>query len=340
MSKQNDDEKTITESRFTCIYSKAQFAKASGEHILQNFLGARWTSERIVCDEVQKTFGSTIDKAFEEGIRPIRTLAGTKGGRGGEAPSLKGLDTSDGKTVDLHSGGKPELARPHIKVTKIDENRQEVSVTADPKDVAWAIFELKKQFPQVQASTEEILNGAKPQQGPLGSHVNIEINLGGIDYIRAATKACFNLLAAHGIQVLDPAFDLVREFVLNGKGRMEDFFRWPKETIPGLPNLGPVDHFIGIVNKGSSIEGVLNLFGHIPHSLRFCSNYTGPDIKVGYLVNPLRKPLPAENRSPEFARSVVLDFANQPLRPGPETWAAATRAIDGFARAYFDMSSR
>ena len=34
----------------TCIYSKVPFATASAEHILQNFLGARWADATIVSD--------------------------------------------------------------------------------------------------------------------------------------------------------------------------------------------------------------------------------------------------------------------------------------------------
>jgi len=54
----------------TCIYTRTNFASSTGEHILQNFLGARWTSNSIVCNEAQIKFGKTIDSAFEVG-RPL-----------------------------------------------------------------------------------------------------------------------------------------------------------------------------------------------------------------------------------------------------------------------------
>lgn len=65
-----------------CIYSLEDFDEAAGEHILQNFLGARWTSKRISSDPVQDLFGRTIDVALEKGLREIRNLLGTRGGRG------------------------------------------------------------------------------------------------------------------------------------------------------------------------------------------------------------------------------------------------------------------
>jgi len=72
----------------TCIYSKAEFDQASKEHILQNFLGARWTSPTIVCDELQSIFAKDLDKPLEEGLKPIRNLLGTLGGRGDQGPTL------------------------------------------------------------------------------------------------------------------------------------------------------------------------------------------------------------------------------------------------------------
>ncbi len=80
-----------------CIYCKGTFDKADEEHILQNFLGARWDSPLIVCNSCQKHFGKTIDVAFEQGLQPIRNLLGTRGGRGGEGPTLKASTTASEK---------------------------------------------------------------------------------------------------------------------------------------------------------------------------------------------------------------------------------------------------
>src|SRR5271154_6807131 len=99
----------------TCIYSKSQFDRATAEHILQNFLGARWTSSTIVCDEVQAAFGKTIDAEFAEALKAFRTILATKSGRGDDPPTLKGLETADGQKIDMQPGGKPRLAKPHIK---------------------------------------------------------------------------------------------------------------------------------------------------------------------------------------------------------------------------------
>jgi hypothetical protein len=130
----------------TCIYTKKPFEKAAREHVLQNFLGARWTSDSIVCDEVQATFGKTIDAAFEKGLRPVRNLLGTKGGRGGDAPTLRRLNTASGETIDLEPGGKPRLARPIVDAKKLAPGKGwSVSIQLGHKDQAgWVLADLSR----------------------------------------------------------------------------------------------------------------------------------------------------------------------------------------------------
>jgi hypothetical protein len=323
----------------TCIYSKSQFDRATAEHILQNFLGARWTSSTIACDEVQATFGKTIDAQFAEALKAFRTILGTKGGRGDVPPTLKGLQTADGQRIDIQPGLKPRLAKPHVTFENKSAEEVKISVLLGNENQAgWAIAELKKKFPKLSIKPEELLKAGRAQESYLQTPVKIEITLGGTDYIRAATKACFNLLAAHNIQVLDPAFDPAREFILHGRGLTEDFFRWPAQLIMNAPKIGMVDHFIGVLNKGASVEAVMNLFGGIPHSFRLSSSYSGPNFKVGYLVDPLRVAQPAETRSPQFLDGAILDFQAQPEKPGQFTLDAAKAAFDTVMKAYQQLN--
>lgn len=324
----------------TCIYSKAAFASASDEHILQNFLGARWTDSTIVCDEVQKLFGETIDPAFEEGVRPIRTLMGTKSGRRDEAPPLKGIQTIAGQKVDLQSGGKPRLSRPHVQCQQEPDGGHKVSITlGNASQAGWALAELKKQFPHIRLTAQELLGTAQPQQGRLESPVHIPFKLGGVDYIRGATKACFNLLAAHKINVLSTDFDPAREFILKGNGVVEDFFRWPIQNVALASKLGPIDHFIGLMSRNGKVEGVLVLFGNIPHTIRLANMYTGPAFKIGYIVDPLRESSPAESRTPLFPDDMVLDFDMQPIKPNKDTWETFAAAIKTSVQCYQRLST-
>jgi hypothetical protein len=325
----------------TCIYTKKSFEKAAGEHILQNFLGARWTSDSIVSDEVQTTFGKTIDAAFEKGLRPVRNLLGTKGGRGEKAPTLKRLSAASGETIDLETGGKPRLARPIVKAKKLASGEgYEVSIQLGHKDQAgWALAELRKLIPGLEMTEEDVLRLGTAESGYIEGQVPIRIVLGGTDYIRGALKACFNLLAVNNIFVLDSCFDPVRNFVLNGSGTSSDFLRWPKQDDKSdFPRLGPIDQFVGIANRGSKVEGIIRLFGGMSHAVRLTASYSGPAFQVGYLVNPLRDPLPAENRAPDFSAQVIPDFDQQSKQQGPESRAAMQDAIYRVAEVHQERS--
>jgi hypothetical protein len=100
---------------FRCIYSLTEQEQSEGEHILQNFLGARWISRQIVSDDLQRAFGNGIDVDFEKCLQIVRNLMGTRGARGGDGPTLKGLTTTGEHKVNMLPGGKVQMAAPILK---------------------------------------------------------------------------------------------------------------------------------------------------------------------------------------------------------------------------------
>lgn len=325
----------------TCIYTGQPFENASAEHILQNFLGARWTSNTIVCDAAQEAFGETIDAAFESGMRPVRNLLGTKGGRGENAPPIKRLSAASGEIIDLEAGGKPRLNRPIVSVKKNASGEDyEVNIQiGDKKQAGWALAELRKEIPGIQITEEEVLQLGRAQPSYIQGPVKVEIRLGGTNYIRGVIKSCFNLLGVNGINVFDSYFDPVRAFVLKGEGASSDFLRWPKRDGDiTLPKLGPIDHFVGIASRGPTVEGIVRLFGGIGHAICLTKTYSGRPFRVGYLVNPLRDPLPAEERNPVFDGNLLPDFNSQPDSPGSESREAMSYAISRVGSVYFECS--
>src|SRR5205823_2558798 len=121
------------------------------------------------------------------------------------------------------------------------------------KDQAgWALAELRKQIPGLQLTEDKVLQMGTAGRGYIQEPVKISISLGGLDYIRGALKSSFNLLAVKNVSVLEPCFDPLRAFILGGTGTSSDFLRWPKrDNQSTFPRLGPIDHFIGITNRGS-----------------------------------------------------------------------------------------
>tara|TARA_E500000178_G_C16678231_1_gene598184 strand:+ start:57 stop:686 length:630 start_codon:yes stop_codon:yes gene_type:complete len=202
-----------------CIYSLKEFDHASGEHILQNFLGARWTSNRISCDEVQHSFGTTIDTALESGLKEIRVVLGHKGGRGGPGPTLKNVSTLSGKKVHVSPGGAPSFAEPIVSVEEYEDGSYGVSAKlGTEKHFGWALNKLRQEFSHLnlQIDEEALKNSFKHGEDPPSEPMHLRSKMGGLDFFRGALKSCFNLLGAvhHDIVISDDFNDL-RKFIFD-----------------------------------------------------------------------------------------------------------------------------
>jgi hypothetical protein len=325
----------------TCIYSGVEFESASAEHILQNFLGARWSDSTIVCDKVQAEFGRTIDVALERAIQPLRNLVGSRGGRGETGPNVKYKLAKTGEPIELEPGGKPRLVRPKVEVQPHPSGiGHEINIEAgNKKQLAWAIAQLKQKLPPGALSPDviqQIEKQASLAPKRLTEPVHIPLKLGGHEYFRGLAKSCFNLLALH-TNVHEQCFDPIRAFVLSGVGDSSSFARWPRaNSDPQLPSIGPFDHFIGIVSRDSRVEAVVRLFGSVFLSICLSDKFDGNAIHCGYLVDPTREAKPAENRKPDFVNESVPSFEDQPTKPDSSSRKTMTRSGNAFIQRYFD----
>jgi hypothetical protein len=299
---------------FQCIYSLTEQEQSDGEHILQNFLGARWTSREIVSDDLQSAFGSGIDVDFEKCLQVIRNLLGTRGGRGGDGPTLKGLATTGEHKVNLLPGGKVQMAAPILKEIDLPDGQKQVRINAATEEhAAWAFAQIKAKYPKTQIDEQALLASAKVTEGYINDPVLHKLELGGPELFRGLLKACFNLLGAERPEIaLLPCFNGVRDYIRDGSGGAGSYTRWYASTeLPKLPRLGPADQYIFIVCRGSSVEGVAQLFGGLVYPFQLTDSYSGPAFTCGYVVDPFRESEPAEKRNPEFDAAAVPVFSEQ-----------------------------
>ncbi len=285
-----------------CIYCPTVFDEAPKEHIIHAFLGARWKDGKLICPSCQTSFGDDIDVTLAKRLQPFRLLLGIEGDHGGFGQPLKNLQVTSGETVDIGAHGTPKFVRPQIKITE-DGDRHQVQVKIGRKqDLGWALNEVRKRLPNANVDEEQIKSlGVEKKKERIDGEVKIELMLGGLDFFRAVLKCCANLFAAHDPAgrdaFLEPGFDSVRAFVLNGTGQMADFARWNTTVAPlQLPQLGPADHAIILTTRNSSVEGVMRFFGHLSFAVRLTSTYVGPAIRCAYVVDPYREADPAEQR--------------------------------------------
>ncbi len=307
----------------TCIYSGAEFGAADAEHILQNSLGARWTSPSIVCDAMQKRFGETIDAALAEQVKIFRNLLDVRTGRRGDAPVLRNLETLGGHRVALQPGGVLQLNQPTIDVQQNADGTWAVKAAMrDAKDLGWVLHLIRQKIPKARIDADLIRGLLMTTVEEPSEVVKLQLGLGGPGYHRAAVKSVFNLAAACGVQVLDSTFDDVRHFVSDGIGDSANFIRFAaKHGFVPATQFGAIDHFVAVVARGSVVEGFLQYYGGVQHVLRLARNYPGTAFAFGYLVNPLRVPEPAETRTPVFNPEEVPHFDDHPLEPSESTMA-------------------
>lgn len=326
----------------TCIYTKNEFAEANAEHILQNFLGARWTSNDICCNEVQEQFGKTIDLALEQGLREFRNLLGTKGGRGDDGLSLKNVEDSKGNKYHLQPGGTPYLAEPIVATTHLNDDVYEFSAKlGDREQLGWAIAKFREKFPDVSLDVEKLESQLISKKQYLNDQIHLRVGIGGRDYFRGLLKAAFNLLGVNNASIAcRPCFDSVRIFIREGTGSDRNHIRWlaTAEELK-ISALGSFDHFVGIYSQGNNVDGIVQFFGGISHVVRLTDNYSGPEFQFGYQVNPLRDTQPAETRTPIFNPQQLPQFDDGYEEPGEDARLICSAIFSRFLTNHSHMAS-
>ena len=321
-----------------CIYTKEVFETADGEHILQNFLGARWTSAEISSNKAQHQFGSTIDVALAEGLKEIRNLLGTRGGRGDRGPSLKSILGSEGTKFTVEPGGKPNIAEPVIKTTEMPNGQHQVQlVLGDIKQLGWAIAKLKAMYPNAVFDIDELRRQAVVQSGYVGEHLNYKTGLGGDEFFRGALKSVFNLLGASNanVAILD-VFDEVRTFILHGTGDCKKFVRWLKTADAiEIPKIGDFDQFAAVYSKNGCVDGYIQFYGELGFLFRLADQYVGSEFHYAYVVDSFRNSTPAEIRHPEFDKENIPNFESGSQLPDETVWPIISARYSRILERYY-----
>ena len=310
---------------------------------MQNFLGARWVSHDISCNEVQKIFGETIDPALEEGLRPFRNLLGSKGGRGGDGPPIKNVEDSSGNRYHLQPGGIPTLAEPLIATRELDDGTHQLHAKlGDMRQLEWAVKKLQTQFPSVNWNTQELREKLFPEKAYLRERLHLRTGIGGREYFRGLLKIAFNLLGAKSVDIaLRPCFDALRIYIVDGNGDDKNHIRWLTTADKlAIENLGPFDHFVAVFSTGSTVDGIVQFFGGISHLIRLTDNYDGPAFCFGYQVNPLRDSAPAETRAPVFDTNLIPKFDEGHISPGPDVWPVYHALFSQFLEDHTDRACK
>ncbi len=150
-----------------CIYSLQAFEEADAEHILQNALGARWTSRVIVCNEVQAAFGHTIDPKIADALGPIRNFLEIRSGRRKPPPTLPQIVSDDGQVFDLEPGCHPHLHEPIVKTYKHSSGRKIAELLlGHSRHLEWALSKLRREIPNLSVDESILWDSRQTVQLP------------------------------------------------------------------------------------------------------------------------------------------------------------------------------
>lgn len=293
---------------YICIYKKTKFSTSTGEHILQNSLGPRWTSKSIVCNEAQEEFGKEIDVEIAKVFEPMRSLLNVKTGRGTAPPSLKKVKTESGLEYHLKPSGIAKLAEPVVDFVSRDADTRELRIQlGDRSQVGWAVNKVKEKNPGIDIDYENLkknLENKTPEESYLNEALIISTAIGGKLFFRGILKAVFNLLGVNNTAIaLRSEFDPLRNFILNGTGPMAEekcqLFS-PAASHVNVPKLGRFSHFICVFGRRSKVTAYVRIFGSFEFLFLLTDEYKGKNFQYSYLVNPLGSGEESEERNAHF----------------------------------------
>lgn len=305
-----------------CIYSGKSFDESTREHILQASFGARWDCKTLICQEMQERFAGVIDNAVADGIFQLRSLFGTKSGRGKVPLPIKDVPTASGMKYDLQPGMQPTFAKASYKIeAKPDGTLGVHFIMSHEKQLPELVARFKRENPNLKFDDTKLGKGA-PSQSYLDEPLKLQLVFGGNDFFRGILKSAFNLLGVnHPDIALDSGFDPLKRLIVDGTGNIDDFVRWiPSSEILPIEHIGSIDHTLAVWSQNRTVFGLLEMFGDVPFLLKLGEGITSDNFFYGYVVNPLRDTSPAENRAPKIDINQIPAFSESPAKPNPAIW--------------------
>ena len=232
----------------------------SEEHVILSSIGGRVVVRGVLCTPCNGHFGETIDAVVAKQFEPIRMMLAIEGDRG-QTASIRGR-TDDGREVILGPGLQPRSAARAPENVALDENG--FSGTFHSLEAARQYNESlqRKNF----GRRNVVVTGASDNIEFLPP-VNIDMQLGGADFMRSSIKSVLTLLAKRELCV--PSEILARAWrYVGGEPEETTGVAMHLATGPGPwahEALGRVSHRIAVrscVARGL-VEADVRYFGEI-----------------------------------------------------------------------------
>ncbi len=322
-----------------CIYTCVELPDGTmKEHILQNFTGATWVSDKISCNEVQNKFGHGCDVALEKNFRFIRNILGASGNR---STSMQGceLRSEDGHRYLLKNGDY-ELIDPIVgEFEDVDSKTKRVKVCVGNKHkIGWAESLVRKNMPQGFSRIEATQVSKVEHDLSNDGFLSTSITYGGAGCLKGILKSCFNLLGATNhevaaLNIFDPLRRCLVDEELDDINTISNFCRnVTDDRYVELQKRGEFDHVLCVYSSGDGIYGYARLYGQFDFSMHLCDGFDGKPIQEGYCVDPFGEHGLFE-RKYNYAISALPLFERQEAVITNASFTSLTHAFERFLNA-------
>lgn len=260
---------------------------SSEEHVINNSIGGRLKSRKLLCIPCNSKFGDTIDAELEAQIGMFTDLLGVKRERSKKRVRIP-MRSDDGEIK--YVGVK---MKPHARLT--------VEVSEDKKVVLYAEeseFDKLKDAKQRELSKKskvdfiaytELPNKTKYHIQNKLSNTAGDIFFGGEDFFRAIIKISLNYYLSKGYDIAYCA-DVIA--VINGERKNDlAYFYFPNPMMYQVHDLndGEVSHIIHIRGdrERKLLYAYVELFNMQNVLIKYNMNYDGPEINDTYAYDLL-----------------------------------------------------
>jgi HNH endonuclease len=296
-----------------CIFCQKPIGdEKTKEHILLNAFGGKATTSQIICAPCNNQFGGTIDRELAEQFLYVRNLFEMVSGTGATAPSMRNLETENGR-INISGSGETTLADKIFTVEEIEEGKFSIQLKGYNLDqIADLIPHMAARIGLTEARLREQIATSTftETQMPAGT-IFLSRSYGGEAVLRAATKACMVLWAKHvgNQELLQSSFNAARNFVSNGDANfLKERTFLDTRMIPEQARIqnayGPLFNLIHVSSDpAGKVTGHFTAYNLIGFQVVLAEISNKPDTVATLVNNPLDPRIWATN-GPETFESV------------------------------------
>ncbi|MGZ0784912.1 HNH endonuclease [Pseudomonas saponiphila] len=265
-----------------CLLCKEELTEAtdSREHIVPNSIGGIRKTKGFICISCNGKAGETWDAALSEQMNKLSLFFRVVRDRGENKREL--IETTAGEKL-IFGKNSLEFYSPKITVSPIDNGGVNLNISA--KDIAQArqILEgQKRKYKNIDV--EEALKKAKSSVTYPSGAMHFELQWGGVGVGRSWVKTALALLSDNGIDPIQ-CINATNYLIKDGEPCFGYYYK--DDLIKNRPAGVPL-HCVVVIGStaNKTIQGYLEYFGMLRIVLNLCDEYTGPDFKVGYAIDP------------------------------------------------------